>query len=103
MNDEQLTKIKQIACDYAKNETKFGIRTVTAVAETDDYDEVHGRCYAVKMALSHSADEIERLVSDGDPEEAEVKRGFLEGDFILNLVVSGESVVASEWENLDVC
>lgn len=103
MNDAQLAKIKQIACDYAQKETKFGIRTVTTVAEIDDYDDVHGRCYAVKMALSHSAEEIERLVSDGDPEEADVKRGFLEGDFILNLIVAGEAIVSSEWENMDAC
>ncbi|MDA1055686.1 MAG: hypothetical protein O3C40_35270 [Planctomycetota bacterium] len=103
MNSEQLTKIKQIACEYAKKETKYGIRTVANVAETDDYDDLHGRCYAVKMALSHSDEEIERLVSDGDPEEADIKRGFLEGDFILNLVVAGEAVVSAEWENMDVC
>lgn len=103
MNNEELARIVKTACDYATKETKFANTTVVSVNETNARDERNGPCFAVKLALSHSAAEIERLASEGDPEEVEVKREFLKGDFVLNLVVAGEVVVESEWENMDVC
>ncbi len=103
MNDEQTTRIEQNARDFAARETKFANMKVVSVEETADYDERHRPCFAVRLALSHSAEQIERLVAESDPDESEVTREFLKGDFVLNLVVAGESVVASEWENMDIC
>lgn len=103
MNDEQLKRIKQIACEYVAAKTKFANATVVSVTDTNSYDQSNGLLVAVKLALSHSDEEIERLVSDGPPEEAKIKREFLRGDFILNLVVAKDVVVASEWEDMDVC
>ena len=102
MNSEQLEKIKQTACNYVTIETKFANTTFVSVEEINDYDEQHGQCFSVRLALSHTATEIERLVSEGNPDEADVKREFLEGDFLLNLVIAGGVVVASEWENMDL-
>lgn len=103
MNDEKMKRIEQTAFDFAAKETKFANMKVVSVDETSDYDEQNGPCFAVKLALSHSVEEIERLVSESDPDESEITREFLKGDFVLNLVVAGESVVASEWENMDIC
>lgn len=103
MNDEQMTKIEQTARNFVAKETKFANAKVVSVKEAVDYGAPHGTCFAVKLALSHSAEEIERLVSESDPDESAVTRQFLEGDFVLSLVVAGESVVATEWENMDIC
>ncbi|NMC34785.1 MAG: hypothetical protein GYA36_20370 [Veillonellaceae bacterium] len=102
MNTAIPDRIKQIALEYAKRETKFSRSAVTAVEEIGDYDDTHGRCFVVKMSLSHSPEDIEEIIAKGDPNEAEVTREFLEGEFNLRLVVAGETVIASEWENMDV-
>lgn len=103
MNEYRRSAIAQVALDYARKETSFAYMKIMDVNETNDYSEIHGQFFAVRIALSHSAEDIERLVVDGPPEEAIVRRGFLEGEFILKLMVAGDSVVGSEWEHMDIC
>ncbi|MFN3160468.1 MAG: hypothetical protein ACE37I_14205 [Rubinisphaera brasiliensis] len=101
MKNETFDRVKRVACDYASSETKFARSTVVSIDETSDHR--REQCYAVKLAMSHTPEEIERLVAESHPDEIEVVREFLKGDFVLNLIVAGNVVVAAEWENMDVC
>jgi len=103
MNDEALNRARRIACDYANRETKFARCTVVSVNKAINREHEYGQCYIVKLAMSHSPEQIESLIADSHPDEIELVRDFVKGDFVLNLTIVGDVVVATEWENLDLC
>lgn len=102
MSENGIEKIECIARDYAT--TQFDFHNVHVVS----VDQITGDhlqslpCYTVRLELSHSADRIALLASQGDPNETDIKREFLEGTFTVNLVVCGDTVESAEWENMDI-
>jgi len=96
MNSKTNHGIRKVAYEYADHELAFANRTVNSVEAITDYDELHADRFQLGMTLSHSEEEIEKLVANGDPEQAEIKRSFLEGDFKLTLIVSGGNVVSAD-------
>lgn len=103
MNEETLDRVSKVAREYASRETKFAYCTVVSVDKASVHKREHDQWYAVKLAMSHSPDQKESLIADSHPDEIDLVRNFLKGDFVLNLIIAGDVVVSKEWENLDLC
>ncbi|MGV3606446.1 MAG: hypothetical protein ACO1RA_08555 [Planctomycetaceae bacterium] len=102
MNNETLDRVIKVAREYASHETRFAYCTVVSVDKASVQKREHDQWFAVKLAMSHSPEQIESLIADSHPDEIALVRNFLKGDFVLNLIVAGDVVVAKEWENLDL-
>ncbi|WP_397569084.1 hypothetical protein [Schlesneria sp. T3-172] len=102
MSENSIENIECIAMGYAKTQFDFhNVRVVSVDQITGDHLQSLP-CYTVRLELSHSADRIALLASQGDPNETDIKRDFLEGTFTVNLVVCGETVESEEWEDMDL-
>lgn len=102
MSENSIQKIECIARAYAKTQFDFhNVRVVSVDQITGDHLQSLP-CYTVRLELSHSADRIALLASQGDPNETDVKREFLQGTFTANLMVCGDTVESAEWQNMDI-
>lgn len=102
MNKESLDRVIKVAREYASRETRFAYCTVVSVDKASVHKRENDQWFAVKLAMSHSPEQKESLIADSHPDEIALVRNFLKGDFVLNLIVAGDVVVAKEWENLDL-
>lgn len=101
MSSVQMEDVARVAISYADAEFDFDDYRVVSIEETSVETTLDPARYLVKMELTHSSQEIERMVSEGDPGEAELRRGFLEGPFQVTLVIADGIVESVEWADID--
>ena len=103
MSDFNEDDARRFAREYASGNFGFAKIVVKEVRETKPHGESRQKRYEVVMILSHSEDEIERLVHTGDPAQADIRREFAAADSVLTLVLSKDKVLSEDWKDMDFC
>jgi|LakMenE18May11ns_1017448.scaffolds.fasta_scaffold7563197_1 hypothetical protein len=101
MKSDVVTRVSEIACNFALTETGFSIAKMVGIECANMSSEQDIQIYTVRLALSYSQAEIDKLASEGSPEEESLKRDFLKGDVFLNLTIKGDFVLSSSWDGID--
>ncbi len=103
MNTADFQSIADVAARYATTKFDFQDVRVVSVDKIRDSDAAASCRFAVRLDLTYSDDMIELLASQGRPQEIETRRAFLRGAFKLKVVVCGNSVESTEWQDMDLC